>query len=87
MRAAIVRAGVVENVTLIDPELQEAGSEPLPAEPVAGEEAEPRPVVTKTAFDPGEGAELVALADDSPVSPGWTYDGETFAPPPAEVET
>ena len=38
-------------------------------------------------FDPGEGRELVALAEDSPVSSGWSYDGTAFAPaPPAPVE-
>lgn len=32
-------------------------------------------------FDPGEGAELVLLEDDSPASFGWMWDGESFTPP------
>ena len=31
------------------------------------------------------GAELVLLPEGSLVGPGWTYDGEDFAPPAPEV--
>jgi hypothetical protein len=52
MRAAIIHAGMVENV-----------------------------IIVGIGFDPGVGRALIELAEDSPVGPGWTYDGQDFTPP------
>ena len=37
----------------------------------------------ETEWTPPEGTELVAL-DGRPAGPGWSFDGTTFTPPPAE---
>ncbi len=42
-------------------------------------------IIVGDSFAPGPDRQLVALANDSPVGPGWSHDGETFAPPFATV--
>lgn len=41
-------------------------------------------VVAGEDWEPPEGYRSVEVADDDPAGPGWTADGEGFAPPPSE---
>ena len=42
-------------------------------------------VIIADGDDPApNGTFLISLPDDSPVGPGWTFDGIDFTPPPEE---